>query len=181
MEDHCSASGDLDTDSFPLALMTYRNTPCRYLGQSPSQILFMRKLKDALPQSKSSLQLRPEWIKTAEEREKAMARRHLASTEVWSRGVRNKDPLEVGSAVAVQSLVGKGKHQWSLSGTVMEVAGPESYWIKLDGSGRLSKRKRQHLKLIVPYLDIRIPSSHSDEEQNNHRMGTRSRRIVENS
>ena len=35
---------------------------------------------------------------------------------------------------------------------VVDVAGPESYWVRLDGSGRLTKRKRIHLKLIYPFL-----------------------------
>ena len=69
----------------------------------------------------------PKWIKMAEKREKAMPRKHLASTEFWSRGVRTKTPLEVGQTLAVQNDVGKMKNTLSLSGTVEEVAGPTSY------------------------------------------------------
>ena len=54
VEENCSNLGDLNTDSFSLALLNYRNTPCRYLCQSPAQILFARRLKDGLPQSVSS-------------------------------------------------------------------------------------------------------------------------------
>ena len=54
--------------------------------------------------------------------------------------------------MAIQNLVGTRKLKWDLSGTVVEQTGPDSYFIKMDGSGRLSKRKRQHLKIIVPFL-----------------------------
>ena len=156
VSENCSPSGELNTDTFSLALLNYRNTPCRHLGQSPAQILFCRNLKDALPQSKLSLNLRPEWIRTAEWREKALSKKHIASTEVWSRGVRSKDQLKIGESVAVQNMTGKTKHLWSLSGTIVDVSGPDSYWIKLDGSGRLSKRKRQHIKVIIPFITQKL-------------------------
>ena len=81
-----------------------------------------------------------------------LAKKHIASGEIWSRGVREKDKLSVGDCVSVQQLAGKSRNKWNLSGAVVDIAGPESYWIRLDGSGRLSKRKRQHIKPIFPFL-----------------------------
>ena len=120
-------------------MLQYRNTPCRFLNQSPAQILFARKLKDGIPCEPSTLKLRSEWIKTAAQREVMLAKKHVIGGEVWSRGVRDKDRLKVGDNVSVQALAGKGKNLWNLSGAVVDVAGPESYWVRLNGSGHLTK------------------------------------------
>ena len=152
VSENCDRNGNLDTDKFSLAIMQYRNTPCRFLDQSPAQILFSRNLKDGLPHPPESLRLRPEWIKTSYQREQALARKHLASTEFWSRSSKDHGVIPIGSSVAIQNFVGTCKLKWDLPGTVVEQTGPDYYFIKMDGSGRLSKRKRQHLKIIVPFL-----------------------------
>ena len=86
------------------------------------------------------------------QREVLLSKKHVAAGEIWSQGVRAKDKLNIGDTVSIQALAGKTKNTWSLSGVVVDVAGPESYWVRLDGSGRLAKRKRMHLKLIYPFL-----------------------------
>ena len=47
--DNTGKGGDLDTDAFMAALLTYWNTPDRDTGLSPSQVLFARKLRDSIP------------------------------------------------------------------------------------------------------------------------------------
>ena len=54
----------------------------------------------------------------------------------------------------------------------MENDGPESYWIKLDGSGRLSKRKRQHIKKIKPFL-VQMKKSLNRNSQENANESSR--------
>ena len=104
-----------------MAMLQYRNTPCRFLLQSPAQILFARRLKDGIPMTPGSLNLRPEWVMTAERREKALAKYHLKSNEVWSRYSRQKSELLVGQCVAVQNQHGLRKLKWEMSGVIIKI------------------------------------------------------------
>ena len=163
-------------------MLQYRNTPCRILNQSPAQILLARNLKDGVPCVPGSLRLRQEWIRTAEEREVALARKHVAGGELWSRGVKSKTPLKIGSVEAIQNMIGKNRSKWNLSGTIVDTDGPESYWIKMDGSGRLTKRKRQNLREIAPFLEqLKVSLSENNDDEVSGRNPRRSNRLVEKS
>ena len=109
------------------ALLTYRNTPDRETQRSPDQILYGRQLKDTLPCSPDKLKIRPEWILTAEMRERALAKRHLSRhTDFLSKSSPLK-PLEVGSTVQVQNQRGPHANKLDLSGTVVESQPFDSY------------------------------------------------------
>ena len=62
--------------------------------------------------------------------------------------------LEVGSTVQVQNQTGPHARKWDLSGVVLESLGHDSYLVKMDGSGRITKRNRKFLRAIRPYKDI---------------------------
>ena len=62
--EHCNKKGNLNSDAFSIALLQYRNTSCRYLNQSPAQILCAQRLKDGLPCVPGALKMRQAWIKT---------------------------------------------------------------------------------------------------------------------
>ena len=46
MEESLGPGGSLDNDQFAKDMLTYGNTPCRFLRLSPGQILFERMLRD---------------------------------------------------------------------------------------------------------------------------------------
>ena len=142
-----------------MALLAYRNTPDRDTKRSPAQVLYARQLREAVPCEPSRLRVRKEWLLTREAREKALAKRHEVRGEQWAEHTRGLAPLVVGTTVQVQNQTGPHKNKWDLSGTVVEVLEFEAYTVKMDGSGRLTKRNRKFLRLIVPYKTVLDRSS----------------------
>ena len=62
--------------------------------------------------------------------------------------------MGVGQTVQVQNQTGPYAKKWDLSGKVVEVLDYHSYLVKMDGSGRVSKRNRRFLKPIRTYREI---------------------------
>merc|ERR1712239_69891 len=136
---------------FGAALLQYRNTPDRDTGLSPAQVLFARKLRDAVPCNLRDLQLRPKWVLTREARERALAKRHQTKEKEWSVHMKTLETLEVGSTVQVLNQTGPHARKWDLSGVVLEDVGHDSYLVRMDGSGRVTKRNRKLLRMIRPF------------------------------
>ena len=76
LRENIGPNGGLDTDKFARALLAYRNTPCKDLGVSPSQILYGRILRDHLPFHTENLKQRKEWILLKEDLEKALSMKY---------------------------------------------------------------------------------------------------------
>ena len=67
--------------------------------------------------------------------------------------------LEVGERVFVQNQHGPHPNKWDRSGIVLESLGHHQYNIKIDGTGRITKRNRQFLrKYTLPETEIRVPT-----------------------
>ena len=75
------------------------------------------------------------------------------SLEQWSRGTKKLPPLMVGDVVQVQNQTGPRASAWELSGQVVEDLGGEAYNIRMDGSNRVSRRKRQYLRKLTVRID----------------------------
>ena len=71
-----------------------------------------------------------------------------------SEHTRALEPLAVGAIVQVQNQTGQSKNKWDYSGTVVEVLGHDTYHVKMDGSGRVTKRNRRFLRQILPYTRV---------------------------
>ena len=95
-----------------------------------------------------------------EQRERALARRHVRKGQELAEHTKKLSELEIGQVVLVQNQTGKNPLRWEKSGQVVEVMGFDQYRVKIDGSGRVSVRNRRFLKPITPYSSI-----------DRHRMG----------
>ena len=73
--------GGLHNDKFSRALLAYRNTPMQGIGLSPAQIIFGPRLKDTLPFAPGRDGIHKEWRITANDREKALSKRHAMNAE----------------------------------------------------------------------------------------------------
>ena len=99
--------GGLHNDKFSRALLAYRNTPMQGIGLSPAQIIFGRRLKDTLPFAPGRDGIHKEWRITANDREKALSKRHAMNVERLNEHVKKLKDLKVGQSVAVQNQEGK--------------------------------------------------------------------------
>ena len=150
--------GTLNIDNFARAIMAHRNTPCPISGLSPAQIIFGRVLRDFLPLQPGKFQPRTEWRQAAEDREAMYAKRHILKGEQLTRGSKSLPPLKPGDCVAIQNQTGNQPRQWSQTGVVIEVNPHSSYTVSIDGSRTITRRNRQFLRKITPFVHSTIPA-----------------------
>jgi len=59
-------------------------------------------------------------------------------------------PLDLGDRCYIQNQCGNYPNRWDRSGKVVDILDHDSYLVKVDGSGRLTKRNRQFLRQFTP-------------------------------
>ena len=144
-------SGSLDTDSFKRAMLIYRNSIDPETSSSPSMAVFGRPTRDPIPAPLGKYCPHRSWDITSEHREKALAKRHAREREKWNKSTRDLKELEIGDNVYLQNLSGNNPLRWERTGTVVEIKPFNQYSIKVDGSGRVTLRNRQHLRKFTPF------------------------------
>ena len=149
--DNVTASGSLDVDKFQRALLMYRNSIDPQTKASPALILFGRPIRDAIPILMGRYSPHETWRELMTHREIALARRHCREHERWNEHTHRLPPLQVGDHVYLQNLVGNHPRIWERTGTVVEVRQYHQYVIRVDGSGRVTIRNRQHLRKFTPF------------------------------
>lgn len=178
IRENVGPGGELDCDKFARALLQYRNTKLQGLGVSPAQILFGRELRDFLPFAPGKGGIRKEWQIVAEEREVALARKHVVDMERLEAHTKELGELEIGQSVSVQNQVGSKPGRWDKTGVVVEKgAGPRQYLVRMDGSGRITLRNRRFLRKCSsfadsPYPSVVVPESTPAQSRTQNQSGT---------
>ena len=87
-----SPTGELNTDSFRVAMLQYRNTPDPETKLSPAMCIFGRPIKDFIPILPGRYQPHPTWQDTLQKREEALRNRHMKAAERWSEHTKRLPP-----------------------------------------------------------------------------------------
>ena len=142
----------MDTDNFVKALLTKRNTPDQLSKLSPADILFGRKLRDAMPSLPKHVTIMnnpkvlPIWREGWKAKEEALRLKYKSCMERMSRGSKLLPKLQPGDTVALQNQGGQFPNKWEKTGTIVEACEFDQYLVKVHGSGRVTKRNRQFLR-----------------------------------
>ena len=163
LRENIGLDGNLRTDQFLRALMIHRNTPDRDTGLSPAQVIFGRATRNFFPIKPGNYQPRQEWRISMQQRELALAQRHVRKGGDLAEHTKKLAPLGVGQVVLIQNQSGKNPRRWERSGQVVEVLAFDQYRIKVDGSGRISLRNRRFLRPITPYNRIETGTQDGQE------------------
>ena len=148
-------NGSLDNDKLLRALLQLRNTPDPDCNLSPAQIIFGRPIRDSLSfvnrlDKYSSPHIRSTWREAWSSKEEALRTRFSRTSEALNQHAKPLTPLKIGDKCFIQNQTGNQPNKWHRTGTVMEVGDHEQYIIKVDGSGRLTKRNRRFLRVFKP-------------------------------
>ena len=178
LRDNTGPGGTLNTDKFSVALLQYLNTPLREINRSPAQLAAGRQLRDGVPAPKQHYKVDINWRMTLRDRELQMAESHQKIVD--KKGIQKALPsISPGSRVWVQNQVSL---ELNKSGVVTEALANRQYTIRLDGSGRLSRRNRRHIRPLEDLRPATITTGQSDvtppntEESSHTPQRTRPRR-----
>ena len=149
------SSGTLDTDRFLRAMMQLRNTPDPDCQLSPAEIVYGRPIRDAFAfinrlDKFTNDHVRPLWREAWRHKEEALRQRFHYTAEDRNVHCRLLPNLRLGDRCYIQNQTGNNPKRWDRSGTVVESHGHDSYTVKVDGTGRLTRRNRRYLRRFEP-------------------------------
>ena len=110
------------------------------------------KLPDAMPRLPKNYMvmnnpaLAPQWRDAWKSREEAMRCKYTRNCEKFNQGTKELSKLEAGDSVIVQNQNGRHPTRWDKTGIVVEVLKFDQYIVRVNGSGRLTRRNRRFLR-----------------------------------
>ena len=159
--DNTGPSGTLNSDEFLAAILQYRNTPDSATGTSPAMFALHRQLRDFLPDI--NIGKKENWKQMKTEHQEARENHATKHQPRLHEHTRRLPQLQVGEKVFVQNQIGGAPNKWDVKGQIVEVRQHDQYVIKLDHSGRYTRRNRKFLRVwnapcITP-KQVEIPSA----------------------
>merc|ERR1712020_32967 len=156
--------GEVDNDKVTRALLNLRNTPDRDTGLSPAQLLLGRPLRDTLPllqpwartespvhRGVGAQPIRDEWHDRWDQQEEALRHRLGKNIDKMEAKAHDLQPLDLQAHVRVQNQSGNAPRRWDRTGVVVgRDLRYDKYWIKMDGSRRVTERNRKFLRQFRP-------------------------------
>ena len=164
LRENTDADGNVDNDRVTRALLTMRNTPDRDTGNSPAMLLLGRPLRDTLPllqpwgrtespvhRGVGAQPIRSEWHDRWDLQEEALRHRLGKNVDKMEAKAHDLRPLDLQAHVRVQNQSGNAPRRWDKTGTVVgRNLALDKYWVKMDGSRRVTERNRKFLRLFTP-------------------------------
>ena len=154
----------MDNDKVTRALLAMRNTPDRDTGNSPAMLLLGRPLRDTLPfmqpwnrnespvhRGVGAQPIRSEWHDRWDLQEEALRHRLGKNLEKMEAKAHDLEPLDLQAHVRVQNQTGNAPRRWDRTGVIVgRDLSLDKYWVKMDGSRRVTERNRKFLRHFRP-------------------------------
>ena len=155
-------------------MLQLRNTPDPECKLSPAQVLFGRPLRDAFSflnrcPKFTNPAIQPIWRDAWAAKEDALRTRFARSVEKLNSHARQLPQLQTGERVFIQNQTGPHPNKWDRSGVVLEPLGHDQYSVKVDGTGRVTKRNRRFLRqyTLPATTSTPLPVHHPDRTPTN--------------
>ena len=120
---------------------------------SPAMCVFGRPTRDFIPILPGRYRPHDTWRETLAAQEEALRNRHMRAAERWSEHTKTLRPLVVSDQVRIQNQTGPNPRKWDKTGHVIEVCQHDQYVIWVDGSGRVTLRR----KFLRKYIPVQPP------------------------
>ena len=147
-----SPNGDINNDAFLRAMLQLRNTPDPDCDMSPAEIVYGHPLRDAFSfinrlEKFSNRYVRRSWREAWRAKETALRVRAGRMHDALGAHARPLAALKCGDRIFIQNQTGPHPHKWDKIGIVVEVLKFDQYCVKIEGSGRVTRRNRRFLRL----------------------------------
>jgi hypothetical protein len=151
LEGNTGPAGDLDTDWFQRVMLTYWNMWDPNTSSSPALAMFSREIRDFIPIPSGHYWPAETWSDLHSNREQALQNSHQRECEKLVEHTKHLVLLIIGDHVHVQNQLGNNPGKWDNTGTIVEVKQFDQYFVKIDGSGRLTMWNRRFLHKFQPF------------------------------
>ena len=129
--------GSLDNDNVAQAILQYWN------NLSPNQLLLHNWLHDSIPSQPILYKPHPEWVAAVQRCKKLLYHHNAKIVERYNRYTHNLSPLRADDRVTMQNPL---NHWWNTKGKIITVLPDHQYWIRVDGSVRITLKNRRFLR-----------------------------------